>query len=119
MLVLLLCTTFLFSVCLYCNSIDDPCTGSAKKIKHRNKTKKGGWFSGVVSTLATVFQGSYLILGSLIVIAFPALVSVASGNPAVFQDKYQFLPLMVYSTYCAIGNIYIFSNVYWSYVIKV
>ena len=45
----------------------------------------------------------------------PVLLTWVTGNPSVLTEKYQFLPLMLYSVYCALGNICAFTTLYLKY----
>ena len=60
----------------------------------------------------------YLTLGSIVVILFPAIFEFLMGNTVGLQEKYQFLPLMAYSVFCAVGNVFIYFSVYFDYAFR-
>ena len=60
----------------------------------------------------------YLTLGSIVVILFPAIFECIMGNTVGLQEKYQFLPLMAYSVFCAVGNVFIYFSVYFDYAFR-
>ena len=79
-----------------------------------------GWFlcPTTFQKLFGLVQILYLTLGSIVVILFPAIFEFLMGNTVGLQEKYQFLPLMAYSVFCAVGNVFIYFSVYFDYAFR-
>ena len=58
------------------------------------------------------FEQVYL-LGLPLIFLFPTISDLI--NPVILQ-KFQFLPLMMYSLYCSVGTVYCYANLYLNYV---
>jgi len=111
---------FHISVCLYVGSLESPNPGSVKKGRLSSQSKKSN-IGGVWQNIQKLFglvQILYLTLGSIVVILFPAIFEFLMGNTVGLQEKYQFLPLMAYSVFCAVGNVFIYFSVYFDYAFR-
>ena len=109
-----------FSVCLYANSLDEVCTSSAKKARLKNKEEGSNtiWRS-LTATIYSLCYAAYLVVGPILVVTLPVIIGSVTGNSSLLTEKYQFLPLMVYSVFCALGNVYAFTIMFLKYTTQV
>ena len=107
-----------FSVCLYANFSDEVCTGSAKKARLKKKEEGSHtiWKS-LTATISSLCYAAYLVVGPILVVTLPVIIGSVTGNSSLLNEKYPFLPLMVYSVFCALGNVYAFTTMYLKYAI--
>ena len=82
-----------------------------KKSHHSNDLDQRLSHISIIQALETLYM-----IGSVAVFLFPYFISIYFDTELV--KKYQFLPLLNYSIYCAFGNMYVLTRYYWNFVIE-
>lgn len=114
---------FYITCSVYCqNIVESNCYKSKPKVfttnrkgkalQHSNTAKEVKVFNlPLVKTLENVY-----LAGSIAIFIFPYLMEFVMDKTQL--KKYTFLPLLNYSIYCALGNIYLFSKYYVEYILS-
>ena len=114
---------FYITCSVYCqNIVESNCYKSKPRVFTTNRKGKTAQHSNTAKEvkvcnlpLVRTLENVYLA-GSIAIFIFPYLMEFLMDKTQL--KKYTFLPLLNYSIYCALGNMYLFSKYYVEYILS-